>query len=39
MPTAVCNEYLMKVMNELAQNNNDQVIYATLGSEERDGSL
>ena len=29
----------MKVMNELAQNNNDQVIYATLGSEERDGSL
>ncbi len=29
----------MKVMNELAQKNDDQVIYATLGSEERDGSL
>ncbi len=38
MPTAVCNEYLMKVMNELAQKNDEQVIYATLGSEERDGS-
>jgi hypothetical protein len=27
------------IKNELAQNNDDQVIYATLGSEERDGSL
>ena len=39
MPTAVCNEHLIKVINELAQKNDEQVIYATLGSEERDGSL
>ena len=32
MPTAVCNQYLIKVINELAQKNDDQVIYATLGS-------
>jgi len=35
MPTAVCNQYLIKVMNELAQKNDDQVIYATLGSEQK----
>ncbi len=40
MPTAVCNQYLIKIMNELAQNSDDQVIYATLGSEQKcDDSL
>lgn len=40
MPTAVRNQYLIKVMNELAQKNDDQVVYATLGLEQKcDDSL
>ena len=39
MKIAAYNSAMNSIKNELAQKNDDQVIYAPLGSEERDGSL
>jgi hypothetical protein len=40
MQIAVCNSAMNSIKNELAQKNDDQVIYATLGSEQKcDDSL
>ncbi len=37
MKIAVYNSAMNSIKNELAQKNDDQVIYATIGQEERDG--